>query len=108
MTAIDVPELAQRNLANLLEEEDRGLAMLVFDDTEGLLTFTFAGELLIARHIEISAKQLVAADEARREQLFERIALDVQRSLDNFDRSHSMVPLSRLIVSRIPGVTGYI
>ncbi|MBH1961841.1 MAG: hypothetical protein I8H82_04460 [Rhodocyclales bacterium] len=108
LTAIDVPELAQRNLANLLEEEDRGLAMLVFDDTEGLLTFTFAGELLIARHIEISAKQLVAADEARREQLFERIALDVQRSLDNFDRSHSMVPLSRLIVSRIPGVTGYI
>lgn len=108
LVAVDVPELSQRNLAALFEEEDRGLATLVFDETEGLLTFTFAGELLVARHIEITAAQLATADAARREQLFERIALDVQRSLDNFDRSFSMVQLPRLIVAGIPGVTGFI
>lgn len=107
LAVVDVPELAQRNLSALLEEEDRGLAMLTFDDAEGLLTFTFAGELLVARHIEISAGQLQSADTGRREQLFERIALDIQRSLDNFDRSYSMVPLSGLVVGAIPGVAGY-
>ncbi len=107
LTAIDLPELAQRNLSSLLEEDDRGLAMLIFDESEGLLTFTFGGDLLVARHIEISAEQLLSASLERREQLFERITLDIQRSLDNFDRSYSMVPLSGLVVGTIPGVTGY-
>lgn len=107
LTAIDLPELAQRNISSLLEEEDRGLAMLIFDESEGLLTFTFGGDLLVARHIEISAGQLLSASPERREQLFERITLDIQRSLDNFDRSYSMVPLSGLVVGTIPGVTGY-
>jgi MSHA biogenesis protein MshI len=107
LTAIDLPELAQRNLSSLLEEDDRGLAMLIFDESEGLLTFTFGGDLLVARHIEISAEQLLSASQERREQLFERITLDIQRSLDNFDRSYSMVPLSGLVVGTIPGVTGY-
>ncbi|MBI5862826.1 MAG: agglutinin biogenesis protein MshI [Rhodocyclales bacterium] len=108
LAAVDVVELSQRNLAALFEEEDRALATLVFDEVEGLLTFTFAGELLVARHIEISAAQLAAADTLRREQLFERIALDVQRSLDNFDRSFSMVQLVRLVVAGIPGVAGFV
>nr|AMK59152.1 hypothetical protein Daro_0889 [uncultured bacterium UPO42] len=108
LAAVDVPELSQRNLAALFEEDDRGLAMLIFDDREGLLTFNFAGELLVARHIEISATQLREAGDERRGQLFERIALDVQRSLDNFDRGFSMVQISALIIAEIPGVPGFI
>lgn len=108
LVAIDVPELAQRNLAALCEEDDRGLALLIFDDAEGLLTFTFAGELLVARHIEISARQLQEANAERRGQLLERIALDVQRSLDNFDRAYSMVQLARLVAAEIPGVAGFL
>lgn len=108
LVAVDVPELSQRNLAALCEEDDRGLALLIFDEAEGLLTFTFAGELLVARHIEISARQLREANEERRGQLLERIALDVQRSLDNFDRAFSMVQLARLVVAEIPGVTGFL
>jgi hypothetical protein len=45
--------------------------------------------LLVVRHVEITARQLSAADEDRRGMLFERIALDIQRSLDNFDRIYS-------------------
>lgn len=108
LVAIDLPELSQRNLAALCEEDDRGLALLIFDDAEGLLTFTFAGELLVARHIEISARQLQEANAERREQLLERIALDVQRSLDNFDRAFSMVQLARLVAVEIPGVAGFL
>ncbi len=107
LAAIDLPELSQRNLAALFEEAGRGLATLIFDEDEGLLTFTLNGELLVVRHVEITARQLSAADDDRRGMLFERIALDVQRSLDNFDRIYSAVPLAHLLVAPIPGVDGF-
>lgn len=108
LAAIDVPEMSQRNLAALFEEDGRGLATLIFDDDEGLLTFTQNGELLVVRHVEIPARQLIAADPERRDMLFERIALDVQRSLDNFDRVYSAVPLAKILVAPIPGVDGFL
>ncbi len=108
LTAIDLPEISQRNLAALFEESGRGLATLIFDDDEGLLTFTRNGELLVVRHVEIAARQLMSADAERRGMLFERIALDVQRSLDNFDRSYSAIPLARLLVAPIPGVDSFL
>lgn len=107
LEVIDLPELSQRNLATLFEESGRALAALVFDDIEGLLTFTVDGELLVVRHVEIAARQIIAADADRRAALFERIALDVQRSLDNFDRMYSAIPLSRLVVGALPGVDGF-
>jgi MSHA biogenesis protein MshI len=108
LVAIDLPELSQRNLAALFEESGRGLATLIFDDDEGLLTFTRNGELLVVRHVEIPARQLMAADAERRGMLFERIALDVQRSLDNFDRSYSTIPVTQLLVAPVPGVDGFL
>lgn len=108
LAAIDLPEMSQRNLAALFEDEGRGLATLIFDDDEGLLTFTVKHELLVVRHVEISARQLISADDARRNLLFERIALDVQRSLDNFDRVNSAISLSRLLVAPIPGVEDFL
>ncbi|OHC63947.1 MAG: hypothetical protein A2040_09650 [Rhodocyclales bacterium GWA2_65_19] len=108
LTAIDLPEISQRNLAALFEEEGRGLATLIFDDDEGMLTFTMNGELLVVRHVDISARQLIAADAGRRNALFERIALDVQRSLDNFDRLYSAIQLSSFLVAPIPGVDGFV
>jgi len=108
LAAIDLPEMSQRNLAALYEEPGRGLATLIFDEDEGLLTFTRDGELLVVRHVEITSRQLSSADAERRGMLFERIALDVQRSLDNFDRIYSTIPLAHLLVAPIPGVDGFL
>lgn len=102
LAAIDLPEISQRNLAALFEQDGRGLATLVFDDDEGLLTFTVGGELLVARHVEITARQLTTADDDRRGILFERIALDIQRSLDNFDRTYSAIPWTIFWSRRFP------
>ncbi|HEX7812635.1 MAG TPA: agglutinin biogenesis protein MshI [Burkholderiales bacterium] len=96
LQVIDVPELAQRNIAALLETEGRGLALLNFDDEGGLLTFTAGGELYLSRRIEVGSLMLQQADHGRREQLFERITLELQRSLDHFDRQFSHVPLARV------------
>jgi len=102
LQVIDVPELAQRNIAALLETEGRGLALLNFDEEGGLLTFTAGGELYLARRIEVGSQMLAQADPGRLEQMFERITLELQRSLDHFDRQFSHVPLARVMLGPLP------
>ena len=106
LDAIDVQELAQRNIAALLETEGRALAMVSFDATGGLLTITFAGELLLARNLDITVAQLVDAGEERRTQLLERVGLELQRSLDHFDRQSGGMVVAKLLVSALPAGVG--
>jgi MSHA biogenesis protein MshI len=105
LTAIDLPELAQRNIARLFEVPDRALALLIFSDQGGLLTFTCNGELYAIRRIDISASELAGGDTAG---IYDRVVLDVQRSLDNFDRNFSQLSLERLLVLPVPGADGLI
>jgi MSHA biogenesis protein MshI len=96
---IDIPEMAQRNLATLLESDGRGVALLSFDERGGLLTFSAHGELYHARRIEVSAELLTAPNEARRLAAWERVALEIQRSIDYFLRQFHTVQLSRLALA---------
>lgn len=99
---IDIEETAQRNIAALFEIDHRAVAMLSFGDESGLLTFSARGELYLSRHIEISLPQLTQAQTEAREQLFDRIALELQRSLDHMDRQYSYVPVSRVLIAPLP------
>lgn len=96
---IDIPEMAQRNIAALFEQEDHALVLLAFDDNGGLLTFTSGGELYLARRIDINAGQLQDANENLREQCRDRVELELQRSLDYFDRQFNHLSVSRVLVS---------
>jgi MSHA biogenesis protein MshI len=106
LLSIDIAELAQRNVAALLEEDNRGLAFLSLDEAGGLLTLTFHGELIAMRRVDVSAVQLSGSDLARREQLLERLVLELQRSLDNFDRQYGFISISKLILAMDPPVAG--
>lgn len=99
LAAIDVPEMAVRNVATLFEEANRGLAFLALVDGDSLLLITYRGELYFSRRIEVSAAQLAEADGERRQQLLERLALELQRTLDNFDRQYGFISVARLIVA---------
>lgn len=98
LAVIDIPEMAQRNIAALYETEGRGLAMLAFDERGGLLTFTCDGELYLSRRLEITSGQLQDANETARQQYFDRVELEVQRSLDYFDRQFHQISLNRMLV----------
>lgn len=100
LQVIDVLETAQRNIAALFETPPRGVALLGFHDSGALLTFTRGGELYGLRHIDIPLALLDDADQ--RETVFERMGLELQRSLDGFDRQFSQVPLSRLLIAGHP------
>lgn len=99
LEVIDIPELAQRNVAKLLEEDGRGLAMLCFNDAGALLTFSCGGELYQARQIDVSLQDFASGVDV--EGRYDRVALELQRSLDNFDRQFRNVAVSRLIVSQV-------
>lgn len=91
LKAIDIQETAQRNIASLLEQKDRGLALLSVSASGGLLTFTSGGELYHARRIEFDGNYS--------ESTYERIALELQRSLDHFERQFPQVVISQLLVA---------
>ena len=103
LEVIDIPELAQRNLAHRCEEEGRGLAFLGFDDSGGLLTMTCGGELYQYRRIEIPLASFANAGPQQRQGFYDRIVLELQRSLDHFDRQFHHVAVSRVMVSPLPG-----
>ena len=106
LTVIDIPETSQRNVAALFETEGRGLAMLYLGAEHGLLTINFGGELVLARRIEVGMQALVAASGAAREELFQRLLLELQRTFDHFDRQFAYVSVAKLLLAPEPEDTG--
>lgn len=94
---IDIPELAQRNLAALLPEDAAGVALLSLGATSGLITITRQGYLYLSRSIELGTDTLrTAGDPAR---YFDHIVLEVQRSLDYFESHFREAPIRSLVLA---------
>lgn len=106
LVAIDIPEIAQRNISALHEIENRGAALLYFNDEFGLLTITCRGELYLARRIDIGLSQILSAEVEAREELFARVVLELQRTFDHFDRQYHYVPVAKVLLGPEPTETG--
>jgi len=105
LSVIDIPETAQRNIAALYEREGRGVGLLYFDDAGGMLTVSAGGELYLARRFDFTMTQIRQENDAYREDLYSRIMLELQRTLDNFERQHSQIVLSRIMLGPEPEPT---
>ncbi|HKQ30049.1 MAG TPA: pilus assembly protein PilM [Burkholderiales bacterium] len=110
LDVIDIPEMAQRNLASILPEDVRGVVMLTLGPTRGLITITRQGELFLSRRFEMGFDTLNASSE--RESYFDQIALEVQRSLDYFDSHFRQAQVDQLVfspsVESVPGLSAYL
>jgi len=100
LQVIDIPEMAQRNLAMLLPEEPRGIAVLSFTATAGLLTISKQGELYLSRNLDIGLDAMLAGGDAAA--YFDRIVLEIQRSLDYYDSHFRQPPLAALVLVPSP------
>lgn len=98
--SVDVHALVQRNIAHLLEHEDRALVMLSILPRGCLLTFTAKGELYHARLIELDRDFLNDRGDLFKSN-FDKLVLELQRSLDSFDRQFPYLSLNRLVVSPV-------
>ncbi len=106
LRAIDVRETAQRNIAALLEKKGEGLGLLSMGPHGVTITFTFGGELHLDRFIELSLAELLAADAPGQQKFFERIALQVSRSVDFIQRNNSFMPVERIMLAPLPAQIG--
>lgn len=95
---VDANVMAQRNVAALLETEDRALAMISFMPRGCLLTFTAKGELYHTRLIELDREFMIDQGGIFTANL-DKLALELQRSLDGFDRQFPFLTVKRLVVA---------
>jgi MSHA biogenesis protein MshI len=100
LRVIDIPEMAQRNVATLFESPDKATAMLAFSSWGGLLTVSFRGELLLTRRLEVTAVQLGQREHG--DHYRERVATEITRSLDIFERQRLSVAVGELLLAPLP------
>lgn len=108
IAVIDIQETAQRNISAFYEEADRGVALLYLSKSSGLLTISYRQELHFSRRIDIGLDQLARRSGEAAPEAFGRIALELQRTFDHFDRQFRHVTVSRLMVGPEPADSGLV
>lgn len=99
LKAIDVRETGQRNLATLASQPGEGIALLRVAPDGIELTISCNGELYLDRFIEEIVFGHGLPDPDAQERMLERIALQVQRSLDYIERNLSFIQVRRLLIA---------
>ncbi len=94
---IDIPELAQRNIASLLPEDPEGVALLRLHAAGGLITLSRAGRLYLSRNIKAGTEAL--QNTAQGAQNLESIILEIQRSLDYYESHYHLPPIQQLVLA---------
>ena len=94
LEVIDVRETAQHNLAMKVVPSEYAIALLHLEGDAGLLTFTFGHDLILSRRIEGRG--------ASGDFLFEKVAMEVQRSVDYFERQYAWFPLAKVYLAPMP------
>lgn len=97
LEVIDIAEMAQRNLAALLPEDNQGVVVLSLNDRGGLVTVTRRGEIYLSRNLDVGLEALTADEDASRH--FDRIVLEIQRSLDYYDSHFRQPPVAQLFLA---------
>ena len=101
---VDIPELAIRNITSLLDDDIRGVAFLYLSQESGLITLTRQGSLYLSRNIDVGSNQMgneQKGDELnpQAQQAFDKIVLEVQRSLDYYESHFSQPPITSLVIA---------
>ena len=102
LKAVDVPELAMRNLAARLPEDEFGLVTLHLGRERCLITLTHQGTLYLTRTVDVDYADL--GEEGRRPaDLANRLALEIQRSLDYYEQHFRKAAIQNIAIIPPPG-----
>jgi MSHA biogenesis protein MshI len=98
--AVDIAEMAQRNLLARLPGADAGSALLGIEDSSALLTVVHQGVLCFARRIQIP--RALSLEEDDPEHVAARLATQVQRSLEVVERQSGLAPIRTVWIGPHP------
>jgi MSHA biogenesis protein MshI len=118
LTTIDIPELVLRNITSRLPENEAGVAMIYLTRERGLVVVARQSSLYFALTLDMGYEYLNQGvsdgDELSLENnaAFDRLVLEIQRSLDYYDRYFSQPPVAGLVLAPtevpIPGLAEYL
>jgi len=132
--SIDIAELVMRNIAELLPEDQHGVALLKLDASKGVITLTQDSNLYLARDIDVGYLSLSSGNTANsilgedpneadglsleegmspdQQRTLDAIVLEVQRSLDYYESHFAKPAINSLVIAplpyEIPGVIKYL
>lgn len=106
LQAIDIDDTAQRNIAALAEKPGEGLGLLMVGRQGVQFNITFGGELYLDRFVEETLFERAGQEPEAESRAFERIALQIQRSLDFIGRSMTFINVERVLVAPMPAEIG--
>jgi len=105
-TTIDTQEMALRNLASLLPENDRGIAVLHLEKVTGHIIIDKQNTIYLNRKVasgynRLGLNEVMLSDEqVNLEQ--SGLALEIQRSIDHVEHIYNLPPSSELAVLPLP------
>lgn len=114
LATIDIPELVLRNISARLPEDQAGVAFIYLQQDRGLMIITRQQTLYMARTLDMGSDYLHQGAAAGDEQnpAFDRLVLEVQRSLDYYDRYFMQPPVAGIVLAPqeqpLPGLTDYL
>ncbi len=101
--AIDITELALRNLVILLPENEQGVAFLHLERERGLISVFRAGQLFLARSFPLGLAELARLaeqhDPGPLADRLDAVVLEIQRSLDYYDSNFIQPTVAGLVVA---------
>jgi MSHA biogenesis protein MshI len=103
LKVIDIEETALRNLAVLLPENQRGVAVLTLHESSGTILIQKEGTIYLSRNFDIGYRELNLAshnsgDDSQGSIEQNNLALEIQRSLDYVESYYGIPPISGLAV----------
>ena len=104
--AIDIPEMAMRNLSSHFLDDSHGLAFISLKQSGSTLNITRNGQLFLTRRINtpVGANAMAQNDW---DMVRDRLALEIQRSLDYFESQMGQAPVSQIMIAPRETDTGF-
>jgi len=109
LTTIDIPELVLRNITSRLPENEAGVAMIYLTRERGLVVVARQSTLYFARTLDLGYEYLSQGvrdgdglnpdGNVATNIEFDRLVLEIQRSLDYYDRYFSQPPVAGLVLT---------
>lgn len=97
---IDVPELCLRNLAALLPAAAAGVALLHLGESSASIVLVRGKTFYLARHMDLAAPESRPGPSERDDRVDPAgVVLELQRSLDYYERHFDQPPITRIAIS---------
>ena len=119
LNVVDIPELAQRNLAATFPEDVAGVALLCLSPRSGLISLTRQTVLYLARRLDAGTDTIARIDTGHRSPAddfvrgwLDGLVVEVQRSLDYYESNFAQPPIGSLVIAPaeapVQGIADYL